>query len=59
MDPYSSVPARTQITATFLTQNELAELLRRPERTLEDWRLTHTGPPYLKWTRHLGHLGTG
>jgi hypothetical protein len=34
--------ATTQITATFLTQHELAELLRLPERTLEDWRLTHT-----------------
>jgi len=43
----------TQITATFLTQHELAELLRLPERTLEDWRLTHTGPPYLKLGRHV------
>jgi hypothetical protein len=38
--------ATTQITATFLTQHEVAELLRLPERTLEHWRLTHTGPPY-------------
>ena len=45
--------ATTQITATFLTQHELAELLRLPERTLEDWRLTHTGPPYLKLGRHV------
>jgi hypothetical protein len=36
------------IAPAFLTQQELAELLRLPERTLEDWRLTHTGPPYLK-----------
>jgi hypothetical protein len=28
------------IAATVLTQQELAELLRLPERTLEDWRLT-------------------
>ncbi len=27
------------------TQAEIAELLRVPERTLEDWRLTHSGPP--------------
>ena len=45
--------ATTQISATFLTQHELAELLRLPERTLEDWRLTHTGPPYLKLGRHV------
>ena len=41
----------TQITPTFLTQRELAELLRMPERTLEDWRLLQTGPPYLKLGR--------
>jgi excisionase family DNA binding protein len=45
--------AMTQITPTFLTQRELAELLRLPERTLEDWRLTNTGPPYLKLGRHV------
>jgi predicted DNA-binding transcriptional regulator AlpA len=42
-----------QTAPQFLTQNELAELLRLPERTLEDWRLTHTGPPYLKLGRHV------
>jgi hypothetical protein len=45
--------APTQVTPTFLTQRELAALLRLPERTLEDWRLTHTGPPYLKLGRHV------
>ena len=45
--------APTQTTPTFLTQHELAELLRLPERTLEDWRLTHAGPPYLKLGRHV------
>ena len=43
----------TQIAPTFLTQHELAELLRLPERTLEDWRLMHAGPPYLKLGRHV------
>ena len=43
--------AMTQITPTFLTQRELAELLRMPERTLEDWRLMQTGPPYVKLGR--------
>ena len=45
--------ATTQRTPTFLTQRELAELLRLHERTLEDWRLTHTGPPYLKLGRSV------
>ncbi|TFC90053.1 DNA-binding protein [Cryobacterium sp. TMT4-31] len=45
--------ATTQITATFLTQLEVAELFRLPERTLKDWRPTHTGPPYLKVGRHV------
>jgi hypothetical protein len=45
--------ATTQITPAFLTQHELAELLRLPERTLEDWRQTHAGPPYLKLGRHV------
>ena len=43
--------ATTQITPTFLTQREVSELLRMPERTLEDWRLMQTGPPYLKLGR--------
>ena len=46
----------TQITPTFLTQRELGELLRLPERTLEDWRLTQSGPPYLKLGRHVYSL---
>ena len=37
----------------FLTQHQLAELLHVPERTLEDWRLTQHGPPYLKLGRHV------
>lgn len=37
----------TRVAQTFLTQQELAEMLRLPERTLEDWRLTHAGPPFL------------
>ena len=46
--------ATTHITPqSFLTQHEVAELLRLPERTLEDWRLTHAGPPYLKLGRHV------
>ena len=43
----------TQAVPTFLTQHELAELLRLSERTLEDWRLTHSGPPFLKLGRHV------
>ena len=43
----------TQIMPTYLTQPELAELLRVSERTLEDWRLTRSGPPYSKLGRHI------
>jgi hypothetical protein len=41
------------VSPTFLMQREVAELLRLPERTLEDWRLTSQGPPYLKLGRHV------
>jgi hypothetical protein len=37
----------------LLTQHELAEFLHLSERTLEDWRVTHSGPPYLKLGRHI------
>ncbi len=45
--------ATTQVTPSFLTQHERSELLRLPERTLEDWRLTDTGPPSLKLGGHV------
>lgn len=37
----------------ILTQDELATLLKVPARTLEDWRLTRSGPPYRKIGRHV------
>ena len=37
----------------ILTQDELARLLKVPPRTLEDWRLTRSGPPYRKIGRHV------
>ena len=37
----------------FLTQSEVAELLRLPARTVEDWRLTRSGPPWVKLGRHV------
>ena len=37
----------------FLTQREVADLLRLPERTLEDWRQTRQGPPYEKLGCHI------
>lgn len=49
----SGMNETAQIAQTFLTQHELAELLQLPERTLEDWRLTHLGPPYMKLGRHV------
>lgn len=48
-----SMNETAQIAHTFLRQHELAELLQLPERTLEDWRLTHAGPPYMKLGRHV------
>jgi hypothetical protein len=35
----SSLP----VVREFLTQHELAERVKVPERTLEDWRLHHVG----------------
>lgn len=37
----------------FLTQREVADLLRVPVRTVEDWRLTRSGPPWVKLGRHV------
>ncbi|MFH8250255.1 helix-turn-helix domain-containing protein [Microbacterium sp. B2969] len=37
----------------FKTQAEIAEIIKVPERTLEDWRLNHVGPPYMKLGRHV------
>lgn len=45
--------ASTSGTPGFKTQAEIAEMLQVPERTLEDWRLTRHGPPYLKLGRHV------
>ncbi|TFB65004.1 DNA-binding protein [Cryobacterium sp. Hz9] len=45
--------AATQITPTFLTQGGLSELLRLPERTLENWCVMQAGPPYLKLGRYV------
>ncbi|MGW9631872.1 helix-turn-helix domain-containing protein [Agromyces sp. NPDC055520] len=37
----------------FRTQAEIADIIKVPERTLEDWRLNHVGPPYMKLGRHV------
>lgn len=37
----------------FTTQAEIADIIKVPERTLEDWRLNHVGPPYMKLGRHV------
>lgn len=44
---------RVEIEPAFLTQAEVARLLGVPERTLEGWRLTRSGPPWLKLGRHV------
>ena len=45
--------ARTDVTPAFFTQADVARLLGVPERTLEGWRLTRSGPPWLKLGRHV------
>lgn len=37
----------------FLTAHEVADMLRLLLRTVEDWRLTRSGPPYVKLGRHI------
>ena len=32
----------------LLTPSEVADYLRRPEKTLAMWRYRHIGPPYVK-----------
>ena len=45
--------AHVEVVPAFLTQAEVARLLGVPERTLEGWRLTESGPPWLKLGRHV------
>lgn len=47
--PRSPSPAGT----TFLTQREAAALLRLSERTLERYRLSGTGPAFVKLGRRV------
>jgi hypothetical protein len=44
---------RADIEPAFLTQAEVARLLGVLERTMEGWRLTRSGPPWLKLGRHV------
>jgi hypothetical protein len=50
---WGMVDAAAPSLPVILTQDELATLLKVPPRTLEDWRLTHSGPPYRKIGRHV------
>ncbi|WP_346232010.1 helix-turn-helix domain-containing protein [Parafrigoribacterium mesophilum] len=49
--------AHVEVEPAFLTQAEVAVLLGVPERTLEGWRLTKCGPPWLKLGRHVKYDG--
>lgn len=49
--------AHVEVEPAFLTQAEVACLLGVPERTLEGWRLTKSGPPWLKLGRHVKYDG--
>ncbi|MGJ0203037.1 helix-turn-helix domain-containing protein [Leucobacter sp. gxy201] len=41
------------VSPVFLTSREVADMLRIPVRTVEDWRLTRSGPPWVKFGRHV------
>lgn len=45
--------APTRLDTTFLTQPEAAALLRLSERTLERYRLSGTGPAFVKLGRRV------
>ena len=49
----SVMDASVEVGPAFLTQAEVAQLLGVPARTLEGWRLTRSGPPWLKLGRHV------
>lgn len=49
----TGIDIRVEIEPAFLTQAEVARVLGVPERTLEGWRLTRAGPPWLKLGRHV------
>lgn len=40
----------------IMTGAQVAELLHVSIRTLEEWRQTHTGPPYRKMGKHVRYL---
>lgn len=52
-NPHADHAEATSELPLFLTQREVAESLRVPARTLEDWRQTRQGPPYFKLGRHV------
>jgi len=37
----------------WLNQNEVAELLHVPNRTVSDWRYRDVGPSYYKFGKHI------
>jgi len=53
--PYLACMPDTTASAfpAFLTQQQVADLLQVPARTVEDWRQTRSGPPWLKIGRHV------
>lgn len=41
--------------ADLLTAKQVSERIQRPERTLERWRLTGEGPPFLRLGRRVAY----
>ncbi|CAN5441981.1 hypothetical protein BH10ACT4_BH10ACT4_13190 [soil metagenome] len=46
-------PNDSSVLPIILTQDEVAAILQVPVRTLEDWRLSRSGPRYRKIGRHV------
>jgi predicted DNA-binding transcriptional regulator AlpA len=40
----------------ILTPEQTADLLQVSPRTVEEWRRTHTGPPWRRMGRHVRYL---
>jgi len=41
--------------ASLLTAKQVSERIQRPERTLERWRLTGEGPPFVRLGRRIAY----
>jgi hypothetical protein len=52
----SLLPGMNEDDVQIMTGPQVADLLQVPPRTLEEWRLTHTGPPWRRVGRHVRYV---